>query len=131
MNEPEQGLYPMPPVRATGKRALLSNIHDSVAKCKKQARRQRLGEEVRQAIGAAHKRHSDVVRLDAFSHEEMSSIDMLGALVVLRIVCEIDGRLVVRGQTSRRFRWQSQIDKATDGYFLDAHDIAAWLYINT
>eukprot|EP00965_Chrysotila_dentata_P053122 1762573-Pleurochrysis_carterae.AAC.1 len=102
-------LFSIPPVRATGGRALLSDIHNLVAKRKKQTRRQRLGEEIGQVVGAAHERHRDVVRFEALPHEEMASIDMLGALMVLRIVSEIDGRLVVQRQAGRRIGRQPQI----------------------
>eukprot|EP00965_Chrysotila_dentata_P022099 731620-Pleurochrysis_carterae.AAC.1 len=43
-----EGLFSIPPVRATGGRALLSDIHDLVAKRRKQTRRQGLGEEISQ-----------------------------------------------------------------------------------
>eukprot|EP00965_Chrysotila_dentata_P158983 5252272-Pleurochrysis_carterae.AAC.1 len=54
-NSSERGVcFQYPPVRATGERALLSDIHNFVAKSRKQTRRQRLGEEIGQVIGATH-----------------------------------------------------------------------------
>eukprot|EP00965_Chrysotila_dentata_P064828 2148933-Pleurochrysis_carterae.AAC.2 len=63
-------LFSMPPVRATGERALLSDLHDLLAKRKRQARCQRFGEEIRQNVSAAHKRLGDVVRLDALPQKK-------------------------------------------------------------
>eukprot|EP00965_Chrysotila_dentata_P174580 5763150-Pleurochrysis_carterae.AAC.1 len=63
----------------------MSDVHDLVAKRKKQTRCQGLGEEVSQVVGAAHEGYRNVVRLNAFSHEEMSAINVLGALVVFGV----------------------------------------------
>eukprot|EP00965_Chrysotila_dentata_P018416 612663-Pleurochrysis_carterae.AAC.1 len=70
--------FQYPPVRATGGRALISDVHDLVAKRKKQTRCQRFGEEVSQVVGAAYKRHRDVVRFNTFPDEEMAAVNMLG-----------------------------------------------------
>eukprot|EP00965_Chrysotila_dentata_P162308 5359970-Pleurochrysis_carterae.AAC.1 len=80
----------------------MSDVHDLVAKRKRQTRRQGLGEKVSQVVGAAYKGYRDVVRLNAFSHEEMTAIDMFGALMVIGIVSEVDCRFVVKRKAGGR-----------------------------
>eukprot|EP00965_Chrysotila_dentata_P037099 1234301-Pleurochrysis_carterae.AAC.5 len=53
-------------------------------------------------IGALDQWHGVVVRLDFLANEEMPAFDVLGALMALRVVGEIESALVVRGERGRR-----------------------------
>eukprot|EP00965_Chrysotila_dentata_P191677 6174676-Pleurochrysis_carterae.AAC.1 len=84
-------------------------IHDYVAHGKERTRRERFGKKTRQVSGAGHKWDRDVMRLDAFSHEEMTAVSMFGPLMVFRVVCQVDRGLVIHVQRRRLLGRQSQI----------------------
>eukprot|EP00965_Chrysotila_dentata_P017328 575283-Pleurochrysis_carterae.AAC.4 len=91
LHQPSRGLFSIPPLRATGERALLSDVYDRVAKCKKQTRRQGLGDKIGQVVSDAYERHGYIVRFHTFSNKEVPSVEVFGALVVLGVVSKVDG----------------------------------------
>ena len=80
-------------------RAVLSSghIHDSVAKPKEDLGGQRLREEISHVMLRANKRHANLVRLHLLTHEKVSSLDMLNARMVLRVIRCGNRRLIVYG----------------------------------
>eukprot|EP00965_Chrysotila_dentata_P089294 2948641-Pleurochrysis_carterae.AAC.1 len=101
--------FSTPPERLARERASSRDVHDTAAQGKKHLRRQGLGEEVGQVVCAVDKRHGDVVLFDTFADEEVSAIDMFGALVVLWIVRQVNRRLVVHGQGLRLVGLQAEV----------------------
>eukprot|EP00965_Chrysotila_dentata_P083273 2747346-Pleurochrysis_carterae.AAC.1 len=53
-----------------------------------QTRRERLREEIREIVSAANKRDGDVEGFHSLAYEEVAPVDVLGPLMMFRIVCE-------------------------------------------
>eukprot|EP00965_Chrysotila_dentata_P068451 2263482-Pleurochrysis_carterae.AAC.2 len=66
----------------------------------KYLRRQRFGKEVCHIVSATDEGNSDVVNFHLFSSTDMPPVNVFGALMVLRIVREVDGAFNV--QVDRR-----------------------------
>ena len=62
------------------------HAHDAIAKSSELRGSQRLREEVRQIIRRAHEGHDDAAILHQFTNEEVAAIDVLRALMMLRII---------------------------------------------
>eukprot|EP00965_Chrysotila_dentata_P168431 5561672-Pleurochrysis_carterae.AAC.1 len=98
-------VFNTPSVRATGERASMRDVHNIVAHRKKYIvahrkkypRGLRFGEEICQIICTVHERYCYIVSFDAFAHKEMTAVDVLGPLMVLRVVGEVDRGLVIQG----------------------------------
>eukprot|EP00965_Chrysotila_dentata_P012328 405247-Pleurochrysis_carterae.AAC.2 len=73
----------------------MRDVHDNVAQKEKQTRRERFREEVREVVGAAEEGHRELELLHLFADEEMPTMNVLGARMVLRVVGEVNRRLVV------------------------------------
>eukprot|EP00965_Chrysotila_dentata_P029614 984601-Pleurochrysis_carterae.AAC.1 len=90
---------------------LACDIHDMITHREEQARRERFREEIRKIVSAANKRDGDVEGFHSLAYKEMAPVDVLGPLMVFRIVCEVDRGLVVHSQRSRRGARESQISE--------------------
>ena len=84
-----------------GRRRSCVVVHDGVAQVEEDLRRQRLSEEVREILVSTHEGHDEMPVLHALANEEMPTLDMLHAAVVLRVVRDGDRRLVVDGKVRR------------------------------
>ena len=71
------------------------NIHDAIAKLEEGRGVQRLGKEVGEIFLGGNVAHVKHTVFDHLSNEEVATIYVLGALVVLRVVAQIDSRFVV------------------------------------
>ena len=80
-------------------------VHDGVAHIEEDLRRQRLSEEVREILVSTHERHDEMPVLHALANEEMPTLDMLHAAVVLRVVRDGDRRL---GTSGVRVSWLNE-----------------------
>eukprot|EP00965_Chrysotila_dentata_P163822 5408171-Pleurochrysis_carterae.AAC.1 len=68
-----------------------SDVHNDVAQRKEHPRRQGLGKEVSEIIRAAHERDGQLEFFDFLSNKEVTTMDMFGARVVLRVVGQVYG----------------------------------------
>ena len=66
------------------------HIHDYVSHLDEQISRLCLSKKVGQVIASSHVRDTQLVFLDTLAHEEVSSVDMLHAPEVLRVVRHLD-----------------------------------------
>ena len=84
-----------------------AQIHDFSSQHLKPLGWKRLGKEVSVVVLRANERHHDFLRLDHIAYEEVSPCDMLGPIVMLRVVRKISRRLIVSRQHGRflRERW--------------------------
>ena len=76
----------------------MRNVHDLVAHVKEMLTHQGLGEEVGNVFGGWHEGYTDLTFLDAFSDKEVTTVNVFGLRVMLRVVREIDGRHVIQPQ---------------------------------
>ena len=97
-------LCPAGPVR-------LRDVHDDVAEAEEDLVGQDLSEEVRDVVGGRDVGDGDALVLDELADEEVAPHDVLGAAVVLWVVCEIDRRLVVHVDGRRAGRGKSELLK--------------------
>ena len=74
------------------------HVHDPITHGEEDTRWQGLREEVRQVVSGADERHVHLQVLDELANEEVPPSDVFGTLVMLRVVGQIDGRLVVDEQ---------------------------------
>jgi len=75
--------------------AALYYVHNQIAELEEVPGRQRLGEEVGEIVRRLDVGHPDLERLDHLANKKMAPLDVLGPLVVLWVVGQIDARLVV------------------------------------
>eukprot|EP00965_Chrysotila_dentata_P194176 6176204-Pleurochrysis_carterae.AAC.1 len=64
---------------------------------------------IRKIVGTANERDGDVEGLHAFAYEKMTAVDVLGPLMMFRIVGQIDGGLVVHSEGCWRAASETQI----------------------
>ena len=76
-------------------RRRLRDVHNDVAQAEEVLIGEDLSKEVRDVTGRGDVAHGDALILDELAYEEMASHDVLGAAVVLRVVCEVDCSFVV------------------------------------
>eukprot|EP00965_Chrysotila_dentata_P234693 6200331-Pleurochrysis_carterae.AAC.1 len=88
---------------------LARHVQNDVPHRKEQAGGHRLCEEVGEVVGAAHERHGDFEEFDRFANKEVPADNVLGPLVVLGLVCEVDGRLAVQGERRRAGALKAQV----------------------
>ena len=81
--------------------ALLLNIHDLTPQLEELITLQWLGEEVSEVVSRLHERHTDFLVLDRLAHEEVTTLNVFGALMHFRVVGDRDRRLVVDEQIKR------------------------------
>ena len=74
---------------------VLRHVHDLVTQRKERRAHERLGEQVRDIVRSGHEGDANAVTFNELPHEEVPTVDMLHAAVVLRVVGYIDGRAVV------------------------------------
>ena len=60
-----------------------------------------VGEEVGKIISGSHKGHTDLVIFNTITHEKVTALDMLHALVLLVVIRAMNGRLIVNGHVDR------------------------------
>ena len=85
---------------------LASDVHYDVAEREKQTRRQGLCEKIRKIVFTPHVGDRELEIFHFFTYEEVATMDVLGTRVMLRVVRQVDGRLVVemqRGRVARVF----------------------------
>ena len=71
---------------------------------KKESPRQRLREEVGHVGDGGDERHNELLVLNELTHVEVSALDVLRLVVVLRVVGKVARGLVVGGERRRRAR---------------------------
>ena len=76
----------------------MRHIHDFIAHCKEALSRQSLRKEVRHIVVRFHVRHDKLASLHQLAHVEVTSIDVLRARVMLRVVRKVSRALVVLEQ---------------------------------
>ena len=64
----------------------MRNVHDLVTHVKEMLTHQRLGEEVGNVFGGWHEGYTDLTFLDAFSDKEVTTVNVFGLQVMLRVV---------------------------------------------
>ena len=62
---------------------------------------ERLGEEIGRVLRSGHVGDLELERLDHVAHEEVSSLDVLHAVVVLRVVRDVARALAISGELGR------------------------------
>ena len=90
---------------------LRRDVHELVTHGEEMLGIEGLGEEVRQVVACGDIRHDDVEVLDALADEEVTTLDMLHARVVLRVVRGGNGSLVVRSERGGRAVADAEIRK--------------------
>ena len=88
------------PRRAVGSRGV-GQVHNDLAEELELLGLERFGEEVSRVVGRAHKGHVDLELLHHVAHEEMATLDVLGLVVMLRVVGEVAGAHIVGAQVRR------------------------------
>lgn len=89
-----------PPQPATrGERATSWDVHELIPEAEELLRLQRLREEIRVVVCRTHEWHFDLEILHTFTDEEMTPFDMLRALMMLWIICEVSRSSVVYAET--------------------------------
>ena len=78
-----------------GGRLRCSDVHDYVAEAEERLGVERLREEVGDVVRGADEGHLELEGLDHVAHEEVAARDVLGLVVVLRVVREVARCLVV------------------------------------
>eukprot|EP00965_Chrysotila_dentata_P178085 5882478-Pleurochrysis_carterae.AAC.1 len=78
--------FSTPPRASIPVRALCVDIYDFVTHFKKHAERKWFREEICQILHCVDEWHRDVMLFHPFADKEVSSIDVLRALMVLRVV---------------------------------------------
>ena len=80
----------------------VTNVHDLVAELTEvRWALERLGEEIGRVLRSGHVGDLELERLDHVAHEEVSSLDVLHAVVVLRVVRDVARALAVSGELGR------------------------------
>ena len=74
------------------------DVHDSLAEGKEGLAGEVLREEIGEICVRACEWDVELVIFDGFAHVEVTACDVLGAVVELRVVCEIASSLVVGGR---------------------------------
>ena len=90
-----------PPMR---ERASPKHIHNAIAHREELGTVEGLSEEVRQIVSGSNEGDHHPSGLDDLPHVEVPPFDVLSLLVVLRIISEVNGRLVVHREGERRGR---------------------------
>ena len=72
-------------------------VHENGAKAEEVDGAKRLGEEVGDVVGGTHVRYGNCSVLDELADPQVTSVDVLRAVVVLGVVGEVAGSLVVCG----------------------------------
>ena len=70
-------------------------IHDLIAHANEHVAEKRFSKEVGKIVYGPHVRNLDHIFLHLLTDEEMPAFNVLNALVMLGVVCEVDGRLIV------------------------------------
>ena len=81
--------------------AIFLDVHYLVAHGKENGSRKRLGEEVGEIINCSNIWDHQATAFDHFPNEEVTTSNVFGAVMVLRIVGKIPGCSVVHGQVRR------------------------------
>ena len=76
----------------------MRDVHDLVAHIEEMLTHQGLGEEVGNFFGGWHEGYTNLTFLDAFSDKEVTTVNVFGLRVMLRVVREVDGRHVIQSQ---------------------------------
>ena len=76
-------------------RGITSNIHDDIAQLKETLGLKSLGEEIGHVVNSVDIVDHDLTILQELTNIEMSTLDMLCAVVMLRVVRQVNGASVV------------------------------------
>ena len=85
------------------------DIHDTIAQREELARGERFRKEVREIVGRLNEGDHELHVLDAFAHEVVATLDVLGPLMMFRIVREIDRGGVIHEQRDRRVGGETEL----------------------
>ena len=74
---------------------VLRHVHDLITQWEERRAHERLGEQVRDIVRSGYEGDANTVALNELPHEEVPTVDVFHAAVVLRVVGYIDGRAVI------------------------------------